>query len=251
MNNVNPLPVIVIITSKGCGHCTAIRKDGYLQSIESPSSMFGNNGKGYSWNETFFNLLLRGGATSGPAKFRVYEIHYSQLQPTLGVEEFSEYTLTPEGKVKRIGFYNINNKFMTTTTIGYKSTKPQAVAVNNKTFTNLFDQLFPKTIADFVYVYPGWIYVDGNAWNNALKTGESFYAYAAQLKIIKENGKYIVDRKQESINNKPEDAVLNASKVLNGTISLKYIEQPPEQKSQIIYAQTSGCKLPEFQLLPQ
>lgn len=270
--NTSTLPVITIITSKSCGHCTKTRNDGFLQPANSTPSILGTGGNNWAWNEKFFGALLRGGAEKGPQKFRVYEIHYSTMNPSLGVDEFSEFSLTSDGKVQRIGYYNKNNVFSTIKTIGYKQTKPSPTIVTGKTFVDVYNATFPKTISEFVFIYPTWIYTSAGDWNNAIKSGGTFYSYVASLPTIKLDDKFTVEKKREAIG-KAEDPVLTAAKILNGDIILKFTGTPITSSApttvdnvnaiissanatvgssppQIITART-GCSIPQYQLLPQ
>lgn len=242
------LPVIVLFTSKQCGHCAALRgEDGSLKPIEASPTIYGNNGKGYSYNEKFFQLLLRGGLDKGPQRFRVYNVHFTTLQPESGVEEFSEFSLTPEGKVKRTTYSNVGGNFTKTEAIGYKQFKPRPVPVTDRKYDDVLLKTIPKSLGNYAGVYPGWIFADGIMWNKALTTGESFYAYPSSLKVVKNNGIYSIDRRREAIG-KPEDPVQVGGKILSGEIKFVYNESPVDKPTQI--TRVTGCRVPEFQLLP-
>lgn len=248
------LPVILIVTSQQCGHCVNMRKDGLIQSPDAPVSIKGTGNINWAWNEKFFQKLLRGGSDTGPAKFRVYEVHLATMDPNGAVMEMAEFSLTKEGKVQRIGYYNKDGKLGVISSIGYKQTKPPMDIVPNKTLNGMVDSKIPRAYRNLVLVFPSWIFVNGNVWDSAIGKDTPFYGYVGGLVVIKKDNIYSIDR--ESLRKaKGEDPVMNASNILNGTLSLNYIEPPPtvkkeEKKTEMITA-PAGCRsVQEYVLLP-
>ena len=219
------LPVIVIATSRNCGHCRNMRgEDGYLLPKGAPPRIKGNGNAGWAWNEDFFKKLIRGGANEGPARFRVYEIHYGALSSQFNnIEEFSEFTIDKD-KVKRTVYYKRDGKIYTITTSGYNNTRPKPTIVPNVTFEALTLSTFPADVGNMFAVFPGWLYIDGTIWEQAKLRQTPLYGYSASLNIIKTDKGYgwqpISATDPRPMTRGVEDPVEIASRIVAGTLTL-------------------------------
>jgi len=218
------LPVIVIVTSGQCGHCLNVRGNGFLMAPDARPSIKGRDQRGWAWNEELMRALIRGGdATAGSSepKFRLFDVFFATLAPT-AIQEFSEYTLLPDGHVQRIMHASTPTGGLTTmTTIGYTTTIPRPNIQNGIMYADALKDALPANLGDFVFAYPGWLYFDGKIWDAAIEKGDPLYAQAMGLSVIpKPGGGYMVDRRREAMGIMG-DPVKMAHDVATGKISLR------------------------------
>lgn len=233
------LPIIVIITSSRCSHCISMRgQDGSFKSDDASSTIPNN----WAWNEKFFSALLRGGEKSGPAKFKVYEINYSTMNPNDAINEISEFSLGSNNHVKRT-IYSNNNDFLNVTTIegDKKSTNP-----SNMKFSEFASKSIPKDISNYILMYPSILYFSNSAWENSKSGKENLYGLIAGANVTYNNGKWGFDTASKPTR---VDPVEFSSKISKGQISLNPEVVPVNNNSQIVTAR-AGCSAQNFQVLP-
>jgi hypothetical protein len=234
------LPVIVIVSSLQCGHCVNMRgTDGSLKSNDSPISIPSK----WSWNENFFLNLIRGGESSGPAKFRVFEINYSVLNPNPeNIKQISEFTIV-NNKLKRVIYNNNNNNLEITTIVdGKNNTNPST----NTKFNEFVSKNIPSDISNFAVIFPAVLYFSNNSWENSKLNKESLYGLIGGANVKYNNGKWVFDG---SVQPTRVDPVEMASKISKGQLSLNPEAIPIGNTSDKVISRT-GCSAPTHYILP-
>lgn len=216
------IPVIAIITSRSCGHCMSMRGTGSLKENSSKTPGPIRPG-GYYWSPSFMKKLLTGNASgTGPAKVKVFEIFYQNLEsaPPTHSNEVSTFELA-DGTVKRTTYRPNNGGTLVTVEKGEgKVVGEQKLDTN---FESIIAKMVPNDLSSLLHFFPGWYWFDGMIWNEAI-AGAPLYGYSPFLKIVQDTsveGKTKYKPGAPTSNN--EDVVTVTGKVLRGEISL----QPP------------------------
>lgn len=180
------VPVLVIVTSRQCGHCLKLRGAGHL-SKRLPRSFPNPQGNGWGWNEEFFLALLRGGMTSGPARLRVFEINFEDLSGKLDqVSSFSEFSIE-DSHIRRQAYYNSSDRMIYSNEVG-DDPIISLQKVDNYGFYEYLNAMFPSEIADFIHPYPGFIFASQYAWGRAIRKEEPLYALSGKFPTRRKTG---------------------------------------------------------------
>jgi hypothetical protein len=172
------LPVAICATSTSCWHCGELRKNltpvGQALPESNPKLRFG--GGNWEWSAPLFRRLLLGvseasaadarGAASGKnknwpqgAKAQVLVIHFESHQSVLDIHEYLLDSSSETGVVRREGPIPI-----------------PLVSEMNK----------------FIPMFPGWFFVDGTVWFEALSRKQRLFAVVPSFEtIVSENDEKI------------------------------------------------------------
>lgn len=223
------LPVILIITAEGCPSCehlrgqTGVPKEPTNQP--SPSHFFGE-----SWSPTFFKKLITGNVNgTGPAKFRVCELHLNSLdgRSILNCKDFVEFSID-NNKFIRIVYISKDNK---------TSMKVYKDGIEDKSKSKILDIPFgvllinkvPQNLNTFMGTFPSFIFIDGNIYDNALHNNGNLYGKVTSrtLKKIVKNGETIYTSEHNGLQENPIDIM---TKIVGGSLSLLFPVENSEVK---------------------
>lgn len=260
------LPVVVIITSKSCGHCQNMRNDGQPREPKrAPNGqplVPGTIKGGHHWSPSFFASLITG--TRGPVlpqtmpKWRVYELYFPTLNPrSLGeLLEFNEFTLKPGG-VTRTTFSPEDEKSegRSRVLVSIDGSK-KSIVPGAPDFRTFVAQRCPAEILNFLYIYPGWVWVNGPTWDGALRGIKHLFAHVSScfvksMKDEKSNDIWGVDTdKGYTLAEDPLEVAMS----LDNTSAKLYppkIEAPPPAQAPTIVMETLGaaCQKLGFRLV--
>lgn len=244
------LPVLTIITAKGCDFCEIKRGKGPTAGLlidppaNTPPTILGD----HYWNQAFFRKLLTGtieGATTGsvlglpilPAKSRIFEMHYGDYNLSNGPSELNEFILIGNDVV-RLSYTKdkrTNKIIVNITKDGKTSKQKNPPSVD---FTVFVNSKVPKDITRYVRGFPAFVYTDGNNWDNAIKGTESLYSHVQGWDIIQMGIKdnipfYGVTRDRNAVYKREIDPILFMRKIIpddNGNVILD-ISGPEEMSN--------------------
>ncbi len=252
------LPVVAIITSAACGHCRNMRGDGQpREPKKSATPIPGPISKGgYHFSPSFFQALITGNkAGTGPAKWRVYEFYFPTLSPRSIAEalEINEFTLKPGGGIVRTTYSRGDGTdpgMMMAVDGGKKSLMP-----GTKWATSVA-QRYPADLTNFAYLFPGWVWADGNVWNAAVRGERRLYAYVSSCFVKAypvEGGTHYWGVDYERKFTSPEDPLENAATLGNGNTKLTppsgTTAGPVATQSGTVVMDTVGCSMRGYRLI--
>jgi hypothetical protein len=226
---MSSLPVILIITSEGCGACSHLRGPTGVP-IEPKNIPSQNHFFGESWSPTFFKKLITGNINgTGPTKFRVSELHLNSLdgRSILNCKEFIEFSME-NNKFIRIVYVSKDNK---------TSIKVYKDSVEDKSKSKILDIPFgmllinkvPQNLNAFLGTFPSFIFIDGNIYDNALQNNGNLYGKVTSrtLKKTVKNGEVIYNSEHNGLQENPIDIM---TKIVNGNLSLLFPVEISEDK---------------------
>lgn len=231
MAQINNLPVVVFMASSDCAVCRNIRGvDGLIkENNEVHSSNVPLIAKKYYWNQDFFVKLLKcGNLANLTSKVRIYDIYlnkrYSQnLDDALkqGLT-LSEITFENQKAVKTIYTKFDNNIIIKTVCVGNNKNTSRI----NKNFEEFVKSLIPNSIGNWWYIFPNWLFANGDEWNQSIANETPINMYASScIRGLKSPGVYgSVGYDIETIKLRGlEDPIENAKKLISGTLIEKEI----------------------------
>lgn len=168
------LPVALIVTSQGCGHCKVLRPDeGWLLSPEK--SRPGSIPRASAWNHAFMRKFLTGvdnPTQSNPQIMRVYNIDLPQLRPSPVSTALDLHVFDwVEGVVRQTIYQpyhgnNENKKLITGTII---RTPSETKIVKTEPFDKLIETIIPPSCFNYFYYFPMYAFADASLWNRSLE----------------------------------------------------------------------------------
>jgi hypothetical protein len=216
------LPVICIITSQQCGHCTTMRGTG--EPTEVPQKPFTITG-GYNWSQEYFTkLMFAGGESRGNLKFRVVEVHTAVMgcRSFDQVQDFSEFTWNGQ-KVIRTQYRTSGDANKTAVISG------DSVQTLDTNFSDFLKTKIPLQIFNYMGAFPSWAYFTGDVWDGAIKSNSvggvhvPLKGYLSVFKIKRiptpdRTEMYGIDR--TSGGKKPENSITTAAMFLSDPESM-------------------------------
>ncbi len=147
------LPIITIVTSNGCGACTAMRGEGKVQTSTGPVTIPGGN----RWNVDFFKALISGGSGGNEQKFKVHEIHFPTLGPASynTVDCFSEFFLVNGAVVRKAHIKKGEKIELVTENNGITRTRD---TINTNLAKFLEDKIPKELFTSFLYKFPAFLF---------------------------------------------------------------------------------------------
>jgi hypothetical protein len=211
----------LLLTSNGCGHCSAFRGDGLI-----------NNGRAYMKYD-YINSLFESAAN---AKLNLLNIHYENMsgQPQF-ISDISKFTKSSRGIIQQ-RFFKYENKARIRV-IQARGEKNKEMGVkdvlssNNKVdWSTLVKEKLPDQIKNYTYYFPCFLVIETDEWNKALNNPS--YPLAALPnagKIIKEDNIIKLDRNPTSLNSRN----VEIKQLLNTIISGETLIQVEEREDNI------------------
>jgi hypothetical protein len=236
------MDVIIIVTAQNCGGCISMRgKTGELlpdNDDKSPRTIPG----GDRWNSKFFRLLLTGGKDDGVQRFRVFELHFPDRFNLnySNIDAFTEIGLFINDKayVERKIYGNDKGKLKEIREIDRKQ---KTVNYINSNLVNFVKTKVPAVnYSDYLQAVPGWIFIDGNTFDDAVANPSNFYSLSVGHDTSLQNGKYVNIFKP----NKKEGVIAMASKIVNKEISLKPSTSSSSSSVSTSSAEEKGEEMP-------
>ena len=202
----------LLLTSNGCGHCTAFRGDGLI-----------NNGKAYMKYDYISSLF----DSAKNAKLNLLNIHYENMSGQAQyISDISKFTKTKKGIIQE-RFFKYENKAKVRVITG-KGEKNKEVALkdvlsgtNKVDWNTLVTEKIPDQIKNYIYYFPCFLVIETDEWNKSLQS--SAYPMAALPnvgRIIKENNIIKLDKSSDSLKLNIEIKKL-IENVSNGTLLIK------------------------------
>lgn len=242
------LPVCLIVTSSGCGGCKNLRGDTGIPQFENSTGKYfetpGDNK--FRWDLNLFKTLA--------TNFRVYEIHVVKLNPN-NIDEFNFFELK-NGLLIRTSLTHQNDD------IFVKVEKENKEISNKKlldskgnpvSFKNYIKNNIPSVIRKYIGWFPTWIFIDGNAFDEALNDeSKDIFAYVLGGKTVEDEntGKFkLLPPNKESMNNENINPVIAAKNILNGSINLlplKINSDPENTNDEIVKIKTGTLSVCGF-----
>lgn len=231
---MSTLPIICIITARGCSHCENMRRATILDNpgTKTISGL-------YSWDQSFFTKLLFGTKNPNPStqnpKTEVYEVNFSRIR-SAGIQDIQEFNIFKWNGVKVVKYSYQNDNG---SCVEISDTSKITVSDN---FNTYIASKVPSTIMLYIKMFPEFAIFDGKSWDDAIKGTGPLLGYVANCKTRSfNNGRtisYGVDKEIPSLP-KVEDPVANIEAYLQNPISMLPINitippgLPDEHKTQL------------------
>ena len=153
----------LLLTSNGCGHCSAFRGDGLI-----------NNGRAYMKYD-YINSLF---GNSKNVKLNLLNIHYENMSgQSQFISDISKFTKTSRGIVQE-RFFKYENKARIRV-IHSKGAKNKEMGVkdvlkdNEKVeWSTMIREKLPDQIKNYIYYFPCFLVMETDEWNKALNNSQ-------------------------------------------------------------------------------
>ena len=202
----------LLLTSNGCGHCTAFRGDGLI-----------NNGKAYMKYDYISSLF----DSAKNAKLNLLNIHYENMSGQAQyISDISKFTKTKKGIIQE-RFFKYENKAKVRVIVGRggknkEVTLNYVLSGNNKVDWDTFvKEKISDQIKNYIYYFPCFLVIETDEWNKSLQS--SAYPMAALPnvgRIIKEDNVIKLDKSSDSLKLNIEIKKL-IENISNGTLLIK------------------------------
>ena len=205
--------ICLLLTSNGCGHCTAFRGDGII-----------NNGKAYM-NPDYIKLLFT--QASRGHKINIFNIHYDDMSgQNKFISDISKFVYTKKGILQQ-RYFRFENKSRLRTILASSKNKELGVRdVLNKgnkvDWIDLVRDKIPDQIQNYTYYFPCFLMIETEEWNKALKDKD--YPLAALTNAgftISEDNVIKLDRNPATLNTRNVDIKEMIREVTDGTIKIE------------------------------
>lgn len=174
------LPIVGLVTSAGCGHCTSMRLDGRLQpSANTKGRPATINDNRYHFDNTFITALLTGGRGGSSPSCRVINIHTRSIQKGGGgFIELSEFFLNGEEGIKQVIYRPQIMEpphLLEVETLQITSTARTVISLDKgiTTWEEFVKEHIPARFVQYLFFYPAIMFFRGESWQKGLK-GEEF-----------------------------------------------------------------------------
>lgn len=177
-------PILIILTNKGCSHCTTMRGVDGWPSNSNPISFKGKYGK---WNNDFFKALLTGDHIGSPQKTRVIELFFDSLSSKCKLIEVTFFDLFVDNNELNIKKYSPKgNKSITLNKLN-KNGFVDSKEIKGMNFDQFVDKYIPlDKIKKYFHIFPSFIYVHSTIWNEALEKDKSFFARVQGFETVRD-----------------------------------------------------------------
>ena len=212
--------ICLLLTSNGCGHCSAFRGDGLI-----------NNGKAYmkpEYMKTLFTQVATG------SNVHLLNIHYENMSGKANfISDISKFTYTKKGILQQ-RYFRYENYTRLRSILAFKNNKELSVknVLDNDKKVNWKDFIknkIPEQIENYTYYYPCFMMIKTSDWNKALK--DKNYPMPALTNAgntIEEGGVMKLDRNPATFSKRNVDIKALIRQVTNGETKIEPVEKKEE-----------------------
>ena len=205
--------ICLLLTSNGCGHCSAFRGDGLI-----------NNGKAYmkpEYMKTLFTQVAKG------SNFHLLNIHYENMSGKANfISDISKFTYTKRGILQQ-RYFRYENYTRLRSIVASKNNKELSVknVLDNDKKVNWKDFIknkIPEQIENYTYYYPCFMIIKTSDWNKALKDRNYPMPALTNAGItIEEDGVMKLDRNPATFSKRNVDVKTLIRQVTNGETKIE------------------------------
>lgn len=240
------LPVVLIVTSKNCGPCQALRGvDGVPQkpNKNTPPMIY----KNHKWDTEFFTKLLKGDTESSEKLFRVYELFVDKNAPGgiyKNIISFAEFDFDSKGNLIRNLITHEGEEITHTVEKNGVRMSTKKLPKNDKTmgFSDFISTRVPRAIEKYARWFPFWGYIEGSNYNGSVAQENDLYVNFPNMKLVKNShGFYVLPDNIGEYIKIASDPLEYVNQVANEQITLGPVEEEqPKKEPEVVVMKTGN-----------